>query len=299
MTPRQLHVFDELLAIGIARPFMPAGLVDSLRARLSQQLTPIVHRWSEPSLWLTKSTVMTLSRCEAAFVHSREKAPGPGGVNVTSAAGDVAHRAVQLSYTHPDQSVPTYVDAAVHACQADATFAQWWSQANMATQSQVLLSAASKVTALLDSWPAIVPAWEPRFEENVQSKIAGVTLAARLDLVLGRPRASGQQSMVVVDWKSGSLSEAHRLEAAYHALVCTLSYGVAPFRSFVYSLASAEHTDPDVDPAMLEEAVALVVTTAARYVDLLTGRDQPTLRCEQPWCDGCAPAAHGEARQAA
>jgi len=187
--------------------------------------------------------------------------------------------------------VAEYVQAAVPACRrADPAFEAFWAAADMAAQSDLVMSATSRVTALLDSWPAIQPAWEPRFEEPFQAKVAGVTLSVRADLVLGRPRATGQQTMVVVDWKSGALRDHHTFEARLHALVATLSFGVPPFRSLVYSLTSGEYTSPPVDAPTLQETVDQVAGAVTAVVDLLTSRRPPRVHCGQSWCRGCVQA---------
>lgn len=290
MTPRQADVFENVLAIGTERPYAPVGIVDEVRATVHHGVAGALHRWPEPSLWVSKSAVLSVRRCEAGFVASRAQQP-PAGKHAAAAVGDLAHRAIQLAYTHPNHPVSRYVQEAAGACTAaDPAFAALWEASDMAAQSDMLMAATSRVTAFLDSWPALRAAWEPRFEEPVQAKVGKVTLSARLDLVLGRPRPSGQQSMVVADWKSGGLHDHHSDEAAFHALVCTLSFGVPPFRSLVYSLSSGEYSDPAVTPGVLRAAAQQVVEAVTSMVDLLTERRSPRVLCGQPWCAPCSTA---------
>lgn len=287
MTPRQEVTFNELLAVGVPRPFAPPGLVEELRAAVEEGTRAAVSRWTESSLWLSKSSVMSVLRCEAGFRSSRESPRMPGKL-ASSVVGDITHRAIQLAYTHPGRLTSEYVQQALLACQAsDQELGAFFAAASMAQQSDVMMQAASRLTAFMDSWPTIMPAWEPRFEEPLQAKVAGVTLAARMDLVLGRPRGDGRQSMLIADWKSGSLRDSHEREAGFHALVATLSYGVPPFRSTVYSLTSGTYTAPDVTPAMLRDAVGQVCAAATATVELLTGRREPQLRCGERWCQAC------------
>lgn len=293
MTERQRDVFDNVLAIGADRPFAPVGLVDAISTEIAEQLAPVVARWTESSLWVTKSTLTAVRRCEVGFVHSRTT-PREGRSPVPAMVGDVTHRALQLLYTHPGSPIATYVQEALLGCRnMDPAFDQSWSELGMSAQSDALMSAVSRVTGFADSWPALQTSWEPRFEEPLQAKVGKVTLAARADLVLGRPRTSGQQSMVVCDWKSGGLGDGHPFEGRYHALVATLSHGVPPFRSLVYSLASGQYTDPDVTAASLRAGVAETVAAVGAMVDLLTERRPPQVRCEQRWCAGCQAASSG------
>lgn len=294
MTPRQQDVFDTILQIGVPRPHAPAGVVDRVRDGLTDALVPTLRRWDGSSLWVSKSMLTTVLRCEAGFLADRLAGPA-AGKHPSAAAGDLAHRAIQLAYTHPGQPVSSYVSAAAVACRRDdPAFATLWDACDIARQSDLLMTATSRVTALLDSWPALQASWEPRFEEPIQAKVAGVTLSARVDLVLGRPRPSGQQSMLVVDWKSGALREHHEFEASFHALVTTLSYGVPPFRSVVYSLTSGEHIGPQIEESLLMSAVDTTARAVTAMVDLLTSRRSPATTCGLAWCSACAggvPAA--------
>lgn len=292
MTPRQQAVFDDLLAIGTQRPYAPAGIVAELQELLTAAFTTALARWSEPSLWLSKSTVMSVRRCEAGFLAERAQEPTSSVKLPSAGAGDLAHRGIQLAYTHPALPVAQYIEAALAATRTgDQAFEDMWTTAGMAAQSDLLMAATSKVTNFLDSWPQMRPAWEPRFEEPIQAKLARVTLSARVDLVLGRPRAGGQQSMLVVDWKSGGLRDYHEAEARYHALVATLSYGVPPFRSLVYSLSSGDYTPPDIDAAALRTAASEIIGAVTAIVELLTERRPPQLVCGQRWCLACGPGA--------
>lgn len=285
MTPRQQSVFDDLLAIGTARPYAPTGIVAELTAVMTPALSRAMSRWPETSLWVSKSTVMSVRRCEAGFLADRAASASRSGKSAAAASGDLAHRALQLSYTHPARPIPEYIDAALAASRStDEAFEALWVGSDMAVQSDILMAATSRVTSFLDSWPQIRPAWDPRFEEQIQARVAKVTLSARVDLILGRPRPSGQQSMVITDWKSGGLSDHHDAEARYHALVATLSYGVPPFRSLVYSLASGQFTEPDVTASALLTAAQEVSEAVAAVVDLLTERRRPVEACGQSWC---------------
>jgi len=277
MTPAQLRTFTELLAIGGERPYAPPGLVEELRTTIADGTAEPLSRWTERSMWLSKGQLFSALRCEGQFRADRQT-PRAAGKHPATAVGDLTHRALQLAHTHPGRPPAEYVRHALASLRgSDSDFDAFYTGADMGTQSDVVTNAGSRVTAFLDSWPPLSEAWVPRFEEPIQAKVGQLTLSARADLVLGRPRSTGQQTMLIADWKSGGLHENHFDESMFYALVAALRHGVPPFRSTVYSLASGEFTDPDVSADRLRDAASKVVAGVAVIVDVLTERRAPEL----------------------
>lgn len=276
-TAAQEVTFTQLLAVGGERPFAPVGLVEELRSSIESGTADALSHWTEKSFWLTKGQLFSALRCEEAFRADRET-PRPTGKHPSTAVGDVTHRAIQLAHTHPSRPVAEYVRYAIASLRgSDEAFDEFYTNTDMATQSDVVMQATSRLTAFLDAWPQLADDWSPRFEETVQAKVGALTLSSRVDLVLGRPRTNGQQTMFIADWKSGGLRDHHEDEAMFYALVSTLRHGIPPFRSTVYSLASATFTDPDVTAEKLRAAAAQVVTGVNSMVDVLTERRAPQL----------------------
>lgn len=291
MTPAQLRTFDDLLCIGLPRPRCRAELTADLTKFLEDGLRPSMERWTERSLWFGKSQLMAALRCPGLPV--AEASVSEGGVrplHPATAVGIVTHRAVQLAHTHPDQPLAWYVEQAVLSARAETAFAAFWDSAAVGLQSDVVMQSVSRAAAFLDSWPALDPAWSWRFEESMQAKVAGVTLSARVDLVLGRPKPGHVQSMLLCDLKTGGLYEHHDLEAAFYALVAALRYGVPPFRSTVYSLSSGTWTEPDVTETTLFEVASKVVEAVAVTVDSMTEAGERPLSAG-PHCRFCPAAA--------
>jgi hypothetical protein len=284
MTPAQRRVFDELLAIGAPRPSAVPDLANRLRARIVEGTKEALERWTEPTMWLSKSQLFTALRCEGqaeADVHKGRRS----GLHPATATGIVVHRAVQIAHTHPGRAVADYVEAAVTGALEEDNFSVYWNKASMAVQSDLHSSAVSQVAGFLDCWPTLDKAWTPRFEESIQAKLGSLILAARPDLVLGRPRPE-RQSMLLVDLKTTNIAEYHEPEAMFYALVSTLRHGVAPWRSTVYSLSSGEWTNPDVTVEQLELAADRVITGVNSLVDVLTDAREANLvagiHCN--WC---------------
>lgn len=296
----QRDVFDNLLAVGADRPTHDPGLADELRTILKEGTADALAAWTESSLWLSKSQITSVLRCEGQTV-AYASDPTPQPMRSATVAGIVAHRAIHLAYTHPDYVVRSYVDWALEMILAsDPGVADFWNNASPAHQSDVIAQAMEKTVGFLDSWPPLQDAWEPRFEVPIQVKIGKLKLAGRVDLMLGRPRPP-RQTMLLADLKTGALSDHHGLEAAFYGLLATLRSGVAPFRSVIYSIASGEWTEPaDMTPDLLRETAHTVADAVSRHVALLMGMRDPSLTPGRycSWCParGTCPAAELPAR---
>ena len=276
LNPSQQRVFTELLAIGQQRPTCSPELVEVLRTRIEAGTKEALGRWTEGRFFLSKSTMLSALRCEGLPLAERSDTT-ERRMHQATAVGIVTHRAVQLANTHPGRTVSWYVEQSVEASLAEDGFSQFWTTSPVGVQSDVNVQALSRTTSFLDTFPPLDPAWAWRFEEQCQARIGALTLGAKPDLVLGRPRPDGRQTMFLCDMKTGSIHDDHPREAAFYALVATLRNGVAPFRSTVLSLASGEWTEPDVDEAVLLGAADDVVLAVNRIVDALTEARELTL----------------------
>lgn len=282
----QQHVFDNLLAIGMARPVAPDGIAGDLSTYLERVTAEAVEAWTEPSLWISKSQVMTIIRCEGQAIAYRSDSGG-GGINHRTAAGIIAHKAIQIAGTFPGRPFRQYVEGAIEVtCEDDEDFATFWQTVSEARRAEMVGMATERVAGFLDSWPPLDERWEPKFEAPLQAKIGRLTLGGRVDLSLGRARPP-RQTMLLCDFKTGGIGDEHLLEAGFYALVSTLRYGIPPFRSVIYSLASGEWTEPaDVTADWLWEVADIVGRAVNSYVEVLTEARQPEFgpgrHCE--WC---------------
>ena len=298
LTPRQVVTTNELLSLGHERPVHAPEIVSELRARILDGTSRALERWTEKSLYFTKNQYMLSVRCEGEMVAvSRQPRTGTSPAAVV---GTVAHRGVQLSYTHPNRAVSSYVNLALAGARAaDQTLDAWWAQQSVASQSDMLMQVTSKITNFIDDFPPLDPNWGPRFEEPMSAKIGKLTIAGRADLIIGRPRGDMRQTMMLVDLKTGALKDEHTNEAYYYALVATMRHGVPPWRSLVYSLASGEYTEPDITETVLLEACASLVHGVNAFVDTMTesrtAKLNPGSHCR--WCPSsgvCAASTYKE-----
>lgn len=287
LTPAQALTFDRLLELGGTRPLARPGLAEDLRAHLVENTSEALGAWTESSMWFGKSLLTSATRCEGLVVADRSRTRTLDSLHPATAAGIVTHRAVQLLYTHPGRSIAEQVRAAIDgSVAAEESFAAWWAAASAVEQSDLIVSAEGRTGAFLDSWPALSPDWVPRFEQSMQSRAGRLVLGCKPDLTLGRPRADGRQTMLVVDLKSGALADHHQLEADFYALVTTLRYGVPPFRSVVFSLASGEWTTGEVTEERLMETAATVARAVTATVEVL-GDKRPAVLTGGTWCRYC------------
>lgn len=303
LTAAQREVFDHLLAVGATRPLSAPALASELAATLQTGCASALERWPEGRLWFAKSQISSLLRCEGSIpAYAASRAESYSGA---VAVGVVSHRAIQISHTHRHLTPAAAVDAAIEASRDDEKFSNWWDDQSAGLQSDLLCQMISRTVGFLDAFPPLPANWVPRFEESIQAKLGGLVLSARPDLVLGRPRPDMRQTMFLCDFKSGSLNDGHLFEARYYALVATLRFGVPPFRSTVFSLASGEWTEPDIDADMLRLTAETVVAAVNSYVDVMLERREPTYTPDR-WCTWCparntcaARAAHEASESAA
>jgi hypothetical protein len=298
-TPSQRKTFDSLLEIGGDRPVAPEGLVGELERMLVEGTADALSRWTEKTLWMGKSHISTVRNCEGLTLAEASQVR-TRGLHSATAIGIVAHRAIQIAHTHPNLPVGSYVDSAIAGSMSEGDFTTFWETSDVSAQSDLITAAVSKVASFLDSWPPLAPAWTPRFEESVQARLGKLVLSARVDLTVGRPRTGGRQTMMLVDLKSSGISDHHEDEASFYALVSALRHGVPPWRSFVYSLASGDYTDPDVTPSRLLATADMVIDAANRYVAVLTDERPPVLTggtfCR--WCPVSGECPSSEAGMA-
>lgn len=285
LTAAQRAVFDDLLAVGGPRPVTPPGLASELADLIERGCAPALARWPESRLWLSKSQVSSMLRCEGSVVAAA--AERHDGYSSPIAIGVVSHRAIQISHTHPHLTPSAAVDAAIEASRDDERFSQWWENQSVGAQSDLLCQMISRAVGFLDAFPPLPPNWVPRFEESIQARAGKLVLSARPDLVLGRPRPDMRQTMFLCDFKTGSINDSHQTEAMFYALVATMRFGTAPYRSTVFSVASGEWTDPEVSADRLRAVAATVVDAVTRYVDIILDRREPVLTADR-WCAWCS-----------
>lgn len=289
--PSARRVFDDLLAIGMTRPVAGAGTVTRVRAAFDDAVTHVSSVWPETTMRVSKSALAAVTKCEGNAVATRTSSTGAFVLPLPMAVGQVTHKAVQMSWTHPGRDVGVYVREAITGAMQDSDdFAGLWANAPMATQSDIIAAATVRTTAFVDSFPPLLDQWAPRFEEPIVARVGPIVLTGRPDLIVGRPRDGARRTMLLCDFKSSDLNPSHEQEALFYAVVATLRYDVMPWRSTVLSLASGLWTPPDFTD---EELVAGAVDIAERInalCDVWTQQRAPLLT-GGVWCRWCPAKA--------
>src|SRR3954468_5006402 len=98
LTPAQLAVVDDLLALGQARPTFPEGLALQLLDLLEDGLGPVLQLLGPVELTVNKTALNQVHSCEA---HHLAESDVPFEWTVASCRGTVAHRALELAVFHP------------------------------------------------------------------------------------------------------------------------------------------------------------------------------------------------------
>lgn len=300
LNPTQRHVFDELLEVSdvSSRPVARPGMVDELRHAIDEGTRQAVASWTEPTMFLGKSQLMSVLRCEGQAKADAEQPRDGQPLHPATVVGIAAHKAIQIAHTHPDGTVGDHVEAAVRSARStERRFREFWDNVGVGEQSDLIAQVTSKVNGFLSSWPPLSRKWEPRFEESVQARVGGLKLSARVDLVLGNPRPTGEQTMLLTDIKTGSIGPRHDDEAGFYALVSTLRHGVPPFKSLVYSVASGEWSEAAVTEPRLWKAARQVVTAVNALAEVLGEHRDPVLTGGR-WCEWCPLAKSCPASQA-
>lgn len=269
LNPRQLKTLNELLALGAERPVSRSELSDELREKLLEGTATAVSGWTASSLYVTKSQIETALTCEGKLKAQADNVSRQA-FNSSSVTGSLSHRGIQLLHTHPGSPLSEYARYSLDVERDNEAFNTWWLGIGIGRQSEILTQATSKIINFVNDWPRLETAWNPRFEESLSAKVGHLTLSSRADLIIGRPSSGFRQTMLLCDLKSGNLRDGHEEEAMFYALVATLRYGVAPWRSIIYSLSSGEYTPPDVTEEKLMLAADRVIAGVKSIVAVMT-----------------------------
>lgn len=268
LTPNQIETLDKILRLGGERPNYSIESISEIKSIL-KKTDEYIEKNVKNNLYFAKSDLSNIANCEGLVIAKKEEKV-ESSVNIYTIIGSISHKAIMMSYTHPNKNVTHYVKESIISLRSqDDKINNFFATCGDARQSEIIGTSISRVTNFLDDWPKLDPSWNPRFEEGIMAKFGKLSFGGRVDLILGRPRTDMKRSLLIVDFKSSGIKENHRNEALYYALACTIRHNLIPWRSIVYSLSSGEFTDLDFSEEELVKFTYNFADKIEKFVNLI------------------------------
>jgi hypothetical protein len=291
--PAQRRALEGLIGTG-ERPTFPPDLVPRIRDRIEEAV-----RAFEPErpLWLGKSHLSDLGRCPGLFDAVRAGERGPFVFSARTAAGRLAHKAVELEVAgREDRGVHDLVGQAAERLQEDPAFASWWEQLDGLRRDETLMEAAKTLELFRSTMPPLRRLRRdltPCTEWHVRAELLGgaLVLSGTLDLVLGAPVQAdpARATRLAIDLKTGKAWPEHAEDMRFYALLLALRFGVPPYRVATLYLDAGEWQAEDVDERVLSRAADRVVEAVRAAAASDAGR--PAALRPGPYCTWCPRAA--------
>lgn len=290
LTATQRRTLDVLIGTQ-ERPQFPRELVPRIRDRIEEAAR--AFELSEP-LRLGKSNLSDLGRCPGLFEAVLAGERRPFSFTARSAAGKLAHKAIELEVAgREDRDPHDLVAAAAERLADDEAFASFWDGLGSLRRDESLMEAAKTVELFRSTMPplrrmrrVLAPSteWHVRVELHGGSLVLGGTM----DLVLGSASFDATRATrLAIDLKTGRAWPEHAEDMRFYALLLALRFGVPPYRVATLYLESGQWQAEDVDGRVLERAADRVVDAIRASAG--SGRD-PVLR-PGPYCTWCPRAA--------
>ena len=255
-TPVQLRTFELL-----KRPDEPVvidpAFIDQLVHSVRSALADLSRRAGGEELFVAKSFLQRVHGCEVMHLH--EFRQSSFSYSPATAAGFVAHKAIELAMNWRGEPQPGHVVDEAIALLADATGDKGRFIAGLSdTQFAELRSkAVDRTTKFMHDFPPLPASAQPVLESGMKFAPPGtITLSGKADLMLGKPYGT-ESRRVIIDFKTGWRSHHHRADLRFYALVHTLKDGVPPRRLVTYYLDESIGDFEDVNEGLLESATAL------------------------------------------
>ena len=292
LSPSQRRTFEGLIGTG-ERPTFAPDLALRLRDRIEEAV-----RAFEPQrqLWLGKSNLADLGRCPGLFDAVRSGERGPFAFSARTAAGRLAHKAVELEVAgREDRDPHGLVEEAAGRLAEDDGFGGYWDGLDGLRRDETLMDAAKTLELFRSTMPPLRRMrreLSPCTEWHVRVELLGgvVVLSGTLDLVVGAASMTepARATRLAIDLKTGRAWPEHAEDMRFYALLLALRFGVPPYRVATLYLDSGEWQAEDVHERVLERAADRVVD-AVRTAAALDGGRSPELR-PGPYCTWCPRA---------
>jgi hypothetical protein len=289
LTAAQRRTLEGLIGTS-ERPVFSPEVVGRVRDRIEEAVR--AFELSEP-LWLGKSSLNDLGRCPGLFDAVRSGERGAFRFSASSAAGRLAHKAVELEIA-AREDLPSHhlVEQAAERLGDDGAFREFWDGLDGLRRDEVLMEAAKTLELFRSTMPPLRRLRRelaPSTEWSVRAELSGgaLVLSGQPDLVLGT--ASGAEPLratrLAIDLKTGRAWPEHAEDMRFYALVLALRFGVPPYRVATLYLESGEWQAEDVDARVLDRAADRVVEAVRAVAAAEAGR--PLALTPGPYCTWC------------
>ena len=288
--PAQQEVVTLLGAPREARPEFDPGLRDELRERLEARLEPLIARiesndFDGDTLFLSKFTLTRVLGCERKFLAERSE---PFGWSPPTARGTVMHKAIELSLHWRGESSPLVLvdEAMASLANADRSIGDYLTACGESERAELRAGTGAAMTQFLECFPPLKAAWRPATESPIRASLLGdrIVLSGKPDLTLGQPDGA-VAGKVIVDFKTGGFSPAHREDLRFYALLEAMRI-LPPRLLATYYLDQGRIHSEEVTEDLLLSAAERVVDGARRCVELAGGARRPGVT-PGPSCRWC------------
>ena len=288
--PAQQEVVSLLGASKGDRPTFDAGLRDELRSGLEGRLEPLLatiksDRFDDDVLYLSKYMLAQALGCERKFMAEFIE---PFQWSIPTARGTVTHKAIELSVHWRGEASPLeLVDEAMARLQnADKSIADYLQRCDETERVELRAEAGAAVTQFLECFPPLKPKWRPTTDSPIRAELHDglIVLSGKPDLTLGQPEGT-VAGKVIIDFKTGRFSPAHREDLRFYALLEALRI-LPPRLLATYYLDQGRFHPEEVTHDLLLSAAERVVDGAHRYVELASRHREPTV-APGPACRWC------------
>lgn len=296
LTPAQQEVIDVLGAPPEERPVFDRDLRDELRAEISDRIAPWTGSLSpDEPLFVSKHALMTVHGCEARFVH--EQSTNDFDWTVPFARGAVVHKAIELSihWRGSPLALDLVDESLARLTEQERSLGVFLQSMSESDRAQLRSDTNDQMTAFMETWPKLQPAWRPVTEGRVRAEFLGgrVVASGKVDLTLGQPDGL-RAGKVIIDLKTGRTRSTHRDDLRFYSLLETLRIGTPPRLCASYYLDQGMFTPEVVSVDTLRAATERFISGVEAMVELKTEERDATKRVSAGcrWCPvrtlGCA-----------
>lgn len=282
LSPLQTKTLGLLRRSADAVVFDPA-FIASLRNDIEEAFAEFGERLGDETVFMSKHRVSSVLGCEVQHLLEDDFAWSP-----PIAGGQVAHRAVQLMVNWRGDPVPADVvdEAIARLASEDTSLGEWVAGLSEADLADLRGFAVDKLIKFQECFPPLDRRAAPTVESSVRWPVDGpVVLSGKVDLTLGRP--SGAESRkVIIDLKTGWVSQKHREDLRFYALVETLRMHVPPRKLASFYLDAGEPVVEDVTERLLLAASRRMLDAVNAEIELRIEGREPVKRAGVScrWC---------------